>query len=95
MPPHGPGGQRPHLLDVNGLVVGGQLQLQWTYSTRVHRQATVEGLAQGFLQVLQGLIAHCQSPEAGGFTPSDFPGARLSQDNLDKFVNKIKQARRG
>ena len=82
-------------MDINGFVAGGQLQLQWTYSTRVHRQVTVEGLAQGILQALQGLIAHCQSPEAGGFTPSDFPGARLSQKNLDKFLNKVKQARRG
>jgi amino acid adenylation domain-containing protein/non-ribosomal peptide synthase protein (TIGR01720 family) len=84
-PPHGPRGQRAHLLDINGFVVGGQLQLQWTYSTRVHRRATVERLAQGFLDALQALIAHCQSPEAGGFTPSDFPLARLNAQTLNKL----------
>jgi len=93
--PHSPRGQRPHLLDINGFVAGGRLQLQWTYSTRVHRRATVEHLAQGFLEALEALIAHCQAPEAGGFTPSDFPGATLSQENLDKFITRIKQARRG
>jgi non-ribosomal peptide synthase domain TIGR01720 len=75
-PPRSPRGRRPHLLEVNGFVVGGQLQLEWTYSQQVHRRATVERLAQGFLEALEALIAHCQSPEAGGFTPpiSRWPG---------------------
>jgi non-ribosomal peptide synthase protein (TIGR01720 family) len=94
-PPHNPRGQRPHLLDINGFVAGGRLQLQWTYSTHIHQRATVERLARGCLEALEVLIAHCQSPEAGGFTPSDFPGATVSQENLDKFITKIKQARRG
>jgi non-ribosomal peptide synthase protein (TIGR01720 family) len=94
-PPYSPRGQRPHLLDINGFVAGGRLQLQWTYSTAVHRRTAMEHLAQGFVEALQALIAHCQSPEAGGFTPSDFPGATVSQENLDKFITRIKQARRG
>ncbi|BBA33066.1 putative linear pentadecapeptide gramicidin synthetase LgrB [Methylocaldum marinum] len=94
-PLHSPRGQRPHLLDINGFIADGRLQLDWAYCPAVHRRATVEALAQGFLDALQALIAHCQSPEAGGFTPSDFPEATLSQENLNKFLNKIKQARRG
>jgi len=94
-PLHGPRGRRPHLLDINGWVAGGRLHLEWTYSQQVHRRATVEGLAQGCLEALEALIAHCQSPEAGGFTPSDFPGATLNQENLNKFITRIKQARRG
>jgi hypothetical protein len=35
------------------------------------------------------LIAHCLSPEAGGYTPSDFPDIDLSQDELDKLLTKI------
>ena len=69
-----PVGRRPHLLNVNGWVAEGRLHLQWSYSQRVHRRATVEQLAQAFLESLQALIVHCQSPEVGGFTPSDFPG---------------------
>jgi non-ribosomal peptide synthase protein (TIGR01720 family) len=94
-PPHNPLGSRSHLLEVNGFVVAGRLQLQWSYSQRVHQRATLERLAQGFLEALGDLIAHCRSPEAGGFTPSDFPGATLSQENLNKFITRIKQARRG
>nr|AXN93624.1 PuwG [Symplocastrum muelleri NIVA-CYA 644] len=84
-----PLGKRRYLLDVNGLVVEGRLQLNWTYSKNVHHRTTVEGLANGFVEVLKSLIAHCQLPEAGGFTPSDFPGAELSQAELDELMAEI------
>jgi non-ribosomal peptide synthase protein (TIGR01720 family) len=84
-------GSRGHLLEVNALVTGGQLQLDWTYSSSLHQRATIENLAQGFLKALRSLIAHCQSPESGGYTPSDFPSAKLGQKDIDKFIAKISQ----
>ncbi|MGH8773264.1 MAG: condensation domain-containing protein, partial [Burkholderiales bacterium] len=87
-PAHSPLGRRPHLLEVNGWVTEGRLHLQWSYSERVHRRATVERLAQGFLEALEALIVHCQSPEAGGFTPSDFPLARLEAQTLNRLPAK-------
>ncbi|HYY15783.1 MAG TPA: condensation domain-containing protein, partial [Gammaproteobacteria bacterium] len=88
-PPQSPLGRRPHLLEVNGWVAEGRLHLQWSYSERVHRRATVERLAQGFLEALEALIVHCQSPEAGGYTLSDFPLAQLDQDELDKAFEEV------
>jgi non-ribosomal peptide synthase protein (TIGR01720 family) len=82
-------GSRRHLLEVNALVAGGQLQLDWTYSSNLHQRATIESLAQGFLTALRSLIAHCQSPEAGGYTPSDFPLTQMSQDALDTAFTSI------
>jgi non-ribosomal peptide synthase protein (TIGR01720 family) len=82
-------GSRLHLLEVNALVAGGQLQLDWTYSSKLHQRATIESLAQGFLKALRSLIAHCQSPEAGGYTPSDFPLTQMSQDALDIAFTSI------
>jgi non-ribosomal peptide synthase protein (TIGR01720 family) len=69
--------------------MAGQLQLNWTYSENVHRRATIEKLAQEFIKALQTLVAHCQSPEAGGYTPSDFPEADLSQVELDDLLAKL------
>jgi non-ribosomal peptide synthase protein (TIGR01720 family) len=66
-------------------VVEGQLHLAWTYSQHIHRRATVERLAQGFLEALEALMVHCRSPEAGGFTPSDFPLARLQEQTINKL----------
>jgi NRPS condensation-like uncharacterized protein len=37
------------------------------------------------LEALEALIAHCQSPEAGGYTASDFPLARLGEQTLTRL----------
>ncbi len=83
-PVHSPHGLRKHLLDVRGSVARGQLHLVWTYSENAHRRATIERLARSYIEALRGLIAHCQSPEVGGHTPSDFPLAQLDQVELDQ-----------
>ncbi|OUL26113.1 non-ribosomal peptide synthetase [Nostoc sp. 106C] len=82
-------GSRVYLLEVVAIVAGGQLQVNWTYSEAIHQRATVEKLANSFIQALRSLITHCQSPEAVGFTPSDFPQAKLNQQDLDKFLAKF------
>ncbi|AFZ23815.1 non-ribosomal peptide synthase/amino acid adenylation enzyme [Cylindrospermum stagnale PCC 7417] len=84
-----PKGNRNSLLEVNGLIVGGQLRLNWTYSKALHQQTTVEKLAQGYIEKLQQLIAHCQSPTSGGYTPSDFSQMRLNQEELDQLIAEL------
>jgi non-ribosomal peptide synthase protein (TIGR01720 family) len=86
-----PKGHRSHLLSINGMVVGGKLQLQWTYSEALHCRTTIETVAQSCLECLRTLIAHCQSSEAGGFTPSDFPLLQqLNQSQLDQALSRVK-----
>jgi non-ribosomal peptide synthase protein (TIGR01720 family) len=82
-------GERRYLLAVNGLVAGDQLQMHWVYSENVHQHSTIESLARSFMEELGLLIARCQSPEVSRYTPSDFPSARLSQRELDKFINRL------
>ncbi|MEM7349983.1 MAG: non-ribosomal peptide synthase/polyketide synthase [Acidobacteriota bacterium] len=79
-------GHRPHLLDLNASIAGGQLRIAWIYSANVHRRATVEALAERTMAALRTLIAHCRAPQAGGFTPSDFPLAGLDQATLDRLL---------
>jgi non-ribosomal peptide synthase protein (TIGR01720 family) len=86
----GPAGRRSYLLDVIGQVAGGCLQLEFVYSTAVHRQSTVESLARNTLDCVESLLADCLSPGAGaGVTPSDFPEAGLSQEELDRLVAEL------
>ncbi len=87
-----PMGNRSYLLEINGVVHHGRLQLDWSYSENVHRRTTVELLAQDFVKALQELIAHCRSPEAGGYTPSDFPLAAVSQQQLDSLMSRFAKA---
>ncbi|NEQ20420.1 MAG: amino acid adenylation domain-containing protein [Microcoleus sp. SIO2G3] len=82
-------GSRAYLLDINGIVAGGQLRLDWTYSEAIHRRDTIEKLAGRFIEALRSLIAHCQSKEAQGYTPSDFPQMQLSQDELDELLAEL------
>ena len=73
-------GQRSHLLEINGLVIEGQLQLEWTYSENFHTHATIESLAQDFVASLRTLIAHCLSADAGNYTPDVFENQTLHSD---------------
>ncbi len=85
----GPCGLRPHVLEITAGIHNGVLQVSWQYSENLHWRDTIEKLAQSFIAALQSIVAHCQAPEAGGFTPSDFPEAALSQRELDKFLGAI------
>ncbi|MBW4510719.1 MAG: amino acid adenylation domain-containing protein [Scytonematopsis contorta HA4267-MV1] len=82
-------GNRAHLLDINSIIIGNQLQIDWTYSRNVHLHATIENLAQEFVKALQSLIAHCLNPENGGYTPSDFELAKVSQLELDQVLASL------
>ncbi|MET0396662.1 MAG: amino acid adenylation domain-containing protein, partial [Longimicrobiaceae bacterium] len=80
-----PDAPRQHLLEVNSIVQGGRLRVDWSYGEAIHRRETVEALAGRYLAELRALVAHCVSAEAGGSTPSDFPLAGLSQEELDRL----------
>ncbi|MEH1787861.1 MAG: amino acid adenylation domain-containing protein [Nostoc sp.] len=71
--------KRTYLLEINGGIYQGHLEMSWSYSNQLHRQTTIEVLAQRFIEELRSLIAHCLSPNAGGFTPSDFADFQQSQ----------------
>ncbi len=80
-------GKRNHLLEINAFIKSGKLQINWTYSKEIHQHTTVENIAQRFKKSLQSLITHCLSPVAGGYTPSDFPLAKLSAPQLEQIIN--------
>ncbi len=82
---------RSHLLNVNMGVIKGQLQMDWQYSPNVHRRDTIEKLSHNFVKALQSLITHCQSLEAGDYTPSDFSIANIDQENLSNLLAQIGQ----
>ncbi|MEE8523271.1 MAG: non-ribosomal peptide synthase/polyketide synthase [Thermoanaerobaculia bacterium] len=90
-PERSPGSRRRHLLDVTVAVAAGRAAITWIYSSTVHRRETIEALAEFYLEALRTLIAHCLSPEAGGYTPSDFPLARLDQATLDRIAEDDRQ----
>ena len=86
-------GNRRYPIEIDSGVRENRLQLEWRYSEAAYRRTTIEKLAKDFVDNLRSLVAHCQSKEAGTYTPSDFPKANLSQKDLDRFLAKINQRR--
>ncbi len=84
------GAGRAYLLNIIAMVSGGQLRLDWTYSTSIHHKETVERLARSFVEELRGLIARSRTGDKIDYSPSDFPRAKLSQDELNKVLAKLR-----
>jgi len=80
---------RAYLLEIDGLIADGQLQMVWKYSAQMYKRSTINSLAQSFVEKLRSLIIHCQYSETGGYTPSDFPLTHLSQEELDAALGKV------
>ena len=85
-PAHAPDAPRRYLLEINAGIEDGRLQVSWSYGERVHLRSTVERLAERYLEELRAIVEHCRAPEAGGYTPSDFPEAGLAQEELDDLI---------
>src|SRR4029077_14491260 len=83
--------KRSHLLEIEAKILEGRLRLDWSYSKALHRRATIENLARGYVEALRSLIVHCQSREGCSYTPSDFPLAKLDQQKLDRIVGRTRE----
>ncbi|MFC7589483.1 amino acid adenylation domain-containing protein [Nonomuraea antimicrobica] len=77
---------RAGLLDLICVVEDGRLRLDLAYSANVHEEGTARRIAAEVVSALDEIVAHCDRPEAGGRTPSDFPLAGLSQPEVDRLV---------
>jgi amino acid adenylation domain-containing protein/non-ribosomal peptide synthase protein (TIGR01720 family) len=80
---------RSHLLAFDSFVVGGQLQVNCTYSKAIHHRSTIATLIEMFVQGLRSLINHSLSADANNLTPSDFPLLDISQDQLDAALGMV------
>ena len=80
--------RRAQLLDVNGGVMNGRLQLNWRYSPSAHARATVERLAGEYVESLRRLVEHARAGAADEvvYTAGDFELARLGDAELRSLV---------
>jgi amino acid adenylation domain-containing protein/non-ribosomal peptide synthase protein (TIGR01720 family) len=90
-PLRSPRGTRRYELEISAFIIEGQLQLEWTYSIHRHEAALIAQVADTYIEALRALIAHCLSPDTGGYTPSDFPESELSQLALDDLIAELVQ----
>jgi non-ribosomal peptide synthase protein (TIGR01720 family) len=90
-PLQSPRGDRSHSLYFSGSVAGGRLHLTCVYSRNLYRRATIEELTGNIADALRTIITHCQSAEAGNFTPSDFTLAKLDERELSRISSLLNE----
>ena len=77
--------KRRYLFNINGYVVDNQLNLDWIYSSQIHREQTIINLAESYIKILQDFIA-LSCLEVKSYNVSGFPQSNLNQEQLDNFL---------
>lgn len=76
-------------LTITCSIAAGQLTVIWSYSNQQFETATINFLANSFLQELQLLIQHCKDKKDTEHTPSDFGfDSSVSYQDLEAFLNE-------
>jgi non-ribosomal peptide synthase protein (TIGR01720 family) len=85
------GGQkRGYVFEVSANLSGGRLRMGWRYGRELHRQATVQRLADAFMENLRDMATLCSSDEKQS-NQAQFPMARLKVAQLRSILEKIGQ----
>ncbi len=74
-------------LTVTGRLDGEGMRFDWRSGPEGGFSGALAAMAEGFLAELRSLIAVCRSAAVAAYTPSDFPDAELSQEELDKLFS--------
>jgi amino acid adenylation domain-containing protein/non-ribosomal peptide synthase protein (TIGR01720 family) len=82
--------ERAYLINIIGVVSNGELRLEWTFSESIHHKESVMQVADRFILELRDLIAQSRTSEKINYSPSDFPSAHLSQEELNKVLAKLR-----
>ncbi|MBW0010592.1 MAG: amino acid adenylation domain-containing protein, partial [Pseudonocardiales bacterium] len=84
-----PGMPMAHGLEVTTLVrdhsAGPWLDATWSWAPDMWSEKDVWELAQQWFQVMEALVDHGARPGVGGHTPTDFPLAALSQNEIERL----------
>jgi amino acid adenylation domain-containing protein/non-ribosomal peptide synthase protein (TIGR01720 family) len=80
--------KRSYLLDINGIIVDGKLQLDWIYSQTIHRRETVEVIAQNFVEILKSIIHQSQTSNHSSL-PADLSEFNWSETDIENIIAAI------
>jgi amino acid adenylation domain-containing protein/non-ribosomal peptide synthase protein (TIGR01720 family) len=83
--------ERAYLINIIGVVSEAKLQLDWTFSESIHYGETITRVANEFVEELRQLIAQARAKEKINYSPADFPSAKLSQEDLNKVLAKLRR----
>ncbi|MFE2406378.1 hypothetical protein [Streptomyces rubiginosohelvolus] len=55
----------------------------WSWPAALLDTPDVVSLGEGWARMLTALVTHAETPDAGGWTPSDLPLVDLDQSEID------------
>jgi non-ribosomal peptide synthase protein (TIGR01720 family) len=84
-----PRSERHYKLEINVHIIDDQLQGTCSYGNNIHTTDTIALLMNDFKKRIQEIGAYCSQTENGGYTPSDFSEAEISQDDLDSLLDLL------
>ncbi|MGA9773578.1 MAG: amino acid adenylation domain-containing protein [Blastocatellia bacterium] len=82
-------GRQQHAIEVNSVIAGGRLRLDWKCSEGLYCRATIERLAQGFIETLQSLISLSRATDAAEFMPADIALSNLDEQDINNLLTKV------
>ncbi|NBD28385.1 non-ribosomal peptide synthetase, partial [Paenibacillus glycinis] len=84
-----PNSERMHALDINGILVDGQLSFNWTYAAEEYNENTVRKLAETFAEHLRAIATHCAAQPHSEWTPSDYGYNQLSMTEIRELKHML------
>ncbi|MEJ2636843.1 MAG: condensation domain-containing protein [Calditrichia bacterium] len=83
---------RSHLIEINGAVGHGRLQMEWSYSENIHCQQTIQEMADLFILELHDFITRCENMDAGVYPGTDFSEFGWNKEDLDDIISTIENS---
>jgi len=81
--------ERHYKLEINLHIVDHELHGTLSFGHTVHHTETISMLVANFKKRIKEISHYCNQAENGGYTPSDFSEADLSQDDLDALLDAL------
>ncbi|WP_312653312.1 non-ribosomal peptide synthetase [Aminipila sp.] len=78
-----------HSIEINGSVIGGQLNFWISYDSLKYKEAEVQILANEYKQAIQEILKHCIGKEETEATPSDMTGKGLTTEDLEDVFGNL------
>lgn len=79
--------ERHYKLELNLAISRNSLQVHCSYGNNLYDAQTITDLMDSFKREILAIIDYCHQDETGGYTPSDFSDADISQDDLDSLLD--------
>jgi amino acid adenylation domain-containing protein/non-ribosomal peptide synthase protein (TIGR01720 family) len=85
-----PKSERQYILNINGMVMDGQLHLDFEYNARQFDRSSIDRLVKRYQENLYAIMNHCMNQDVPEITPSDVGESDISLEEFEGILDHIK-----